>query len=49
MKIKNENIKSIHKVDGKVILVLKCIEPTFKPKKKRIKAKKYFSKLKNSK
>ena len=47
--VKKEDIKSIHKVDGKTIVVLKSIEPSFKPKKKKIKAKNYFNKLKNSK
>ena len=47
--VKKEDIKSIHKVDGKTIVVLEYVEPSFKPKKKKIKAKNYFSKLKNSK
>ena len=49
MKISKENIQSVHHVNGKKIVVLKSVEPEYKPKKKRIKAKKYFSKLKNSK
>ncbi len=47
--VKKEDIKSIHNVNGKTIIVLKSVEPSFKPKKKKIKAKNYFSKLKNSK
>lgn len=47
--MKKEDIKSIHRVDGKTIVVLEYVEPSFKPKKKKIKAKNYFSKLKNSK
>lgn len=47
--MKKEDIKSIHKVNGKTIIVLQSVEPSFKPKKNKIKAKNYFSKLKNSK
>jgi len=44
----NYKIKSIHFVNGKKIVVLHEKEQNFKPKKK-IKAKKYFTKIKNSK
>lgn len=47
--IKKNDIQSVHNVGGKKVLVLKSVEPTFKPQKKKIKAKKYFSTLKNSK
>jgi len=47
--IKKKDIQSVHNVGGKKVLVLKSVEPTFKPQKKKIKAKKYFSTLKNSK
>lgn len=47
--IKKKDIQSVHNVGGKKVLVLKNVEPTFKPQKKKIKAKKYFSTLKNSK
>lgn len=41
-------VKSVHFVDGKKIIVLKEKEIKFKPKKK-VTAKSYFNKLKNSK
>lgn len=43
-----DRIKTIHFVNGKKIIVLHEREQKFKPKKKR-KAKKYFTKVKNFK
>ncbi len=43
------DIKSEHIVNGKKVIVLKEQEPNFKPKKKKVKAKSYFNKIKNSK
>jgi hypothetical protein len=42
-------IKSKHTVNGKTVLYLEEKQQKYKPMKKSIKAKKYFSKIKNSK
>ena len=47
--MKKLDIKSEHIVNGKKIIVLQEQEPKFKPKKKKVKAKAYFNKIKNSK
>ena len=47
--MKQSDIKSVHHVDGKKIIVLKEREQKYKPSKKKMKAKSYFNKLKNSK
>jgi len=49
MTINKKDIKSIHYVDGKKIIVLKERERGYKPAKKQMKAKEYYNKLKNSK
>lgn len=43
------DIKSEHVVNGKKVIVLKEKEQNFKPKKKKLKAKSYFNKIKNAK
>ncbi len=43
------NIKSKQIVNGKTVLYLEEKEIKYKPRKKKIKAKKYFSKIRNSK
>jgi hypothetical protein len=42
-------IKSKHIVNGKTVLYLEEKEIKYQAKKKKIKAKKYFSKIRNSK
>lgn len=42
-------VKSKHTVNGKTVLYLEEKEQKYKPIKKSIKAKKYFTKIKNSK
>ena len=42
-------VKSKHTVNGKTVLYLEEKEQKYKPVKKNIKAKKYFTKIKNSK
>lgn len=49
MKLTEDKIESKHKVGDKTIIILKCVEPTYKPKKKKVKAKSYFQKIKNIK
>lgn len=48
-KKRNLDIKSVHNVDGKKVIVLKEEETPFKPWRPKLKAKSYYTKLKNSK
>lgn len=43
------DVKSEHIVNGKKVIVLNEKEQKFKPQKKKLKAKSYFNKIKNSK
>jgi hypothetical protein len=47
--MKEKDIKSVHIVDGKKVIVLKEKERKYKPSKKKMKAKNYYNALKNSK
>lgn len=48
--MKKEDIKSVHFVNGKKILVLKEKEIEYQPKRKRLKkVKNYFNAIKNAK
>ena len=47
--MKKLDVKSEHIVNGKKVIVLKEKEQKFTPKKKKLKAKSYFNKIKNSK